>query len=146
MKDLEVKNVPAHILGKEVVACSECWASEHNPMAKRLKATWEEASEPGGEPSTVTWEDGRATTLEDFHGHELDTHFWAQDDDGRLTKYMFPEIQAEVVFDQDVSDWIVRGQGVVTTALDLADPNALDESVVAALFNLEMVYRSRIIR
>lgn len=146
MKELEIDHVSEHVLNLGTAPSSEGKLQERNPMDKRLKATWDGAREPGDEPSNVCWEDGRSATLEDFHAHELDTHFWAEDDDGRLSKFMFPDIVAGVVFVQAIKDWVVHGEGVVATALGLADPNASEENIIAALFTLDTVYRSRIIR
>jgi hypothetical protein len=146
MKKIEIDAVTEQTL-KMVVAPS----SEHNmtgldPTGKRLKATWKGIWEPGDEPFDVSWEDGRAATLGDFHTHELDTRFCREDGEGQMSQYMYPDIVAEVHFDHDANDWIVRGHDVVTTSLDIADSNASDSDLIAALCTLETVYRSKIIR
>jgi len=147
MKELKVEDVPERIVQKEAGASSKSNMNDRSLRGQRLKATWEGAWEPGvDEPSSVSWEDGRAATLEDFHAHEVDTHFWAEDENGKMSKFMIPDIVADVVFDQSVKDWVVQGPGVVTTALDLKDPNAPDGDIIAAHFTLETVYKSRIIR
>jgi hypothetical protein len=147
MKELKVEDVPERIVKREVAVSRRSNLNERSLRGQRLKATWEGACEPCVDgPSSVSWEDGRPATLEDFHTHELDTHFWSEDDDGHMCKFMYPDIIADVVFDRHVMDWVVQGSGVVTTALDLKDPNTPDGDIVAALFTLETVYKSRIIR
>lgn len=134
MKELKVGDMPQGKVQKEAGASSKSNVNERGPQGQRLKATWESAWEPGvDEPSSVSWEDGRAATLEEFHAHEVDTHFWAEDDNGKMSKFMFPEIVGDVVFDRNVKDWVVQGPGVVTTALALEDPNAQDDEIIAAL-------------
>lgn len=143
----KVKDASEFILENKLVARGRSGVNGTNLPGQRLKATWEGPWEPGvDEPSKVTWEDGRPATLEDFHVHEVDTHFWAENDDGRVSKFMFPDIVADVVFDQSVKDWVVQGPGVITTALALTNPNAPDADIIAALHTLTTVYRSRIIR
>jgi hypothetical protein len=63
-----------------------------------------------------------------------------------MSKFMHPDIVAEVAFDPNVNDWIVEGPDVVTTALGLMDPNAPDADIIAALHTLTTVYRSKIVR
>ena len=60
--------------------------------------------------------------------------------------FCFPEIVAEVAFDTNVQDWVMRGQGVVTVALHLKNPNATDGEILAETFTFATVYRHRIIR
>jgi hypothetical protein len=59
---------------------------------------------------------------------------------------MFPEIVAEVTFDRDAKDWIVRGPGVTTVCLELNDPNAKDDEIMAALYTFPVVYRANVVR
>src|SRR6266481_581006 len=87
------------------------------------------------EPSSVKWGDGTAATLDDFRAHQLDTHTFRFDGSNHLERHMFPEIVAEVTFDRDAKDWVVRGPGVTTVGLELNDPNAKDDEIMAALYS-----------
>jgi hypothetical protein len=113
----------------------------------RLIAKWKPKMEPAyDEPSSVVWEDGTAATLNDYRTHELDTHSSHASDDGGTECHMFPDIGAEVTFDRDARDWVVRGPGVATVGLDLHDPNAKDEQITAELYTFPLVYRANVIR
>jgi hypothetical protein len=114
---------------------------------KRLIAKWTNMDDNDiGTPEFVVWEDGSPATGIDFRKHELDTHFWAVSDQGHLEKHMFPEIVGKVTFDQDAKDWIVRGEGVVTAALDLKDSCVSDGEIIGALYLLPIYFRSKINR
>jgi hypothetical protein len=113
----------------------------------RLIAKWKPKMEPAyDEPSSVVWEDGTAATLNDYRTHELDTHSSHASDDGGTECHMFPDIVAEVTFDRDARDWVVRGPGVATVGLELHDPNAKDEQIIAELYSFPMVFRANIVR
>ena len=113
----------------------------------RLIAKWKPELEPAyDEPSSVVWEDGTPATLNDYRTHELDTHSLHATDNGGMECHMFPEIVAEVAFDQDVRDWVVRGPGVVTFGLELHDPNAKDEQIIAELYTFPLIFRANIVR
>jgi hypothetical protein len=113
----------------------------------KIVATWEQGRGPDADgPTSVVWENGDRATLEDYRRHELDTHFWVENDRCGMEKHMFPEIVADVAFDSIVRDWVVTGQGVDPAALDVKDPNVPDSEVIAALFTFLTYYRSRICR
>lgn len=113
----------------------------------KLIARWKPELEPAyNEPSSVVWEDGTPATLNDYRTHELDTHSLHSSEDGGMECHMFPEIVAEVAFDTNVQDWVMRGQDVVTAALCLKNPNATDGEILAETFTFPTVYRHRIIR
>lgn len=114
---------------------------------KRLIATWTNREDNDiGNPEIVVWEDGSPATAADFRRNEYDTHFWAVNDEDHIEKHMFPNIVGEVTFDRDVRDWVVRGEGVVTAALDLKDPSVSEGEIIGALYLLPIYYRSIVIR
>jgi hypothetical protein len=113
----------------------------------KLIAKWNQGQEPGiEEPSSVVWEDGSPATIADYRKHELDTRISYSHDDGEIQCHMFPHVIADVRFEQDVWDWVVRGQGVIPVALDIKNPKALDGDIYAALISISTVYKARIIR
>jgi hypothetical protein len=113
----------------------------------KLIAKWSLGQEPGIEkPSLVVWEDGSPATLADFRTHELDTRILYSNDDGETDCHMFPDIVAYVSFEENVQDWVVRGQGVIPAALDVKNPQALDGDIYGALISLPTLYKARIIR
>jgi hypothetical protein len=114
----------------------------------KLIAKWSRGQEPGiEEPSSVVWEDGSPATMADYRTHELDTRISYPNDDGETQFHMFPDVIADVSFEQDVQDWVMRGQGVISAALDLKNPKAPDADIYAALITFPTVlYKARIIR
>jgi hypothetical protein len=113
----------------------------------KLIAKWKPELEPAhDEPSLVVWEDGTPATLSDYRTHELDTHFSNRNDDGEMELHMFPDIVAQITYEPNVQDWVMRGRDVHTTALELNDPNATDGQILTEVFTFPMVYRYRIIR
>jgi hypothetical protein len=67
-------------------------------------------------------------------------------DDGEPVCHMFCDIVADVSYEENVQDWVVRGQGVIQAALDVKNPQALDGDIYGALINLPTLYKVRIIR
>ena len=113
----------------------------------KLIAKWSHGREPGiEEPSSVVWEDGSPASMADYRTHELDTRISYSDDDGEAQCHMFPDIVADVIFEQNVQDWVVMGQGVISAALDVKNPHALDGEIYAALIALPNLYKARIHR
>jgi hypothetical protein len=84
--------------------------------------------------------------MDDYRAHELDTHSLHGTRDGGIECHMYPEIVAEVIYDPFAGDWVVKGPSVITTALDLHDPDATDDQITAELFALPVVYRATITR
>jgi hypothetical protein len=97
-------------------------------------------------PHSVRWEDGTRATHEDYLRHMLDTHTLVSECEDGMEVRMFPAIVADVRYDHFAQTWAVGGDGVVPSALDLADPDAPDDQIMAALYTLPMVYRSNICR
>jgi hypothetical protein len=113
----------------------------------KLIAKWSRGQESGIEaPSSVVWEDGSPATLADYRTHELDTRILYSNDDGEPVCHMFCDIVADVSYEENVQDWVVRGQGVIQAALDVKNPQALDGDIYGALINLPTLYKVRIIR
>jgi hypothetical protein len=113
----------------------------------KLIASWTKDQDASmDEPSLVKWGDGTAATLDDFRKHELDTHTFRFDGSNHLELHIFPDIVAEVTFDRAAKDWVVRGPGVVTVGLELNDPNAKDDEIIAELYTFPIVYRANIVR
>jgi hypothetical protein len=114
----------------------------------KLIARWNRGRESGTEaPSSVVWEDGSPATLADYRTHEVDTRILYSNEDGETECHMWPEIVADVSFDQNVQDWVMRGKDVIPAALDVKNPNALDCDIYAALITFPtVVYKVRIIR
>jgi hypothetical protein len=113
----------------------------------KLIAKWKPELDPAyDEPSSVVWEDGTPATLNDYRTHELDTHCLHTSDEGEVQRHMYPDIVAEITYEPNVQDWVMRGQDVNTAALELHDPNATDVQILAEVFTFPTVYRHRIIR
>ena len=98
------------------------------------------------EPHFVKWSDGRAATVDDYRRHQLDTHTFRVDGSNLLERHIFPDIVAEVTFDRDAKDWVVRGPGIATVGLELNNPNAKDDEIMAELYTFPIVYRAKILR
>lgn len=113
----------------------------------KLIGKWSRGQEPGiEEPFSVVWEDGSPATMADYRTHEVDTRIRYSSNDGETECHMFPDIVADVSFEQNVQDWVVKGQGVIPAALDVKNPQALDGDIYAALITLPTVYKARIVR
>jgi hypothetical protein len=113
----------------------------------RLTARWQKDQDTTmEEPCWIRWGDGTAATLDDYRKHQLDTHTLRFEDPDCIQLDMYPDIVAEVMFDRDARDWVVRGPGVATVGLELHDPNAKDEQIIAELYSFPLVYRANIVR
>jgi hypothetical protein len=113
----------------------------------KLIAKWKPDLDPAyDEPSSVVWDDGTPATLTDYRTHELDTHRLYVSEGGDTERHMFPDIVAEITYEPNVRDWVMRGQDVNTAALELHDPNATDVEILAEVFTFPTVYRHRVIR
>jgi hypothetical protein len=113
----------------------------------KLIASWTKDQDVSmEEPYLIKWGDGKAATLDDYRKHQLDTHTFRADESNNLERHIFPDIVAEVTFDRDAKDWVVRGRGVATVGLELNNPNAKDDEIIAELYTFPMVYRANIVR
>jgi len=113
----------------------------------KLIAKWKREEEPAYDmPSAVVWEDGSPATMADYRAHTLDTHSLHPSDAGGMECHIYPEIVADVAFDPNVRDWVMRGLDVNPAALGLHDPAATDREILAEIFTFPTIYRHRIIR
>lgn len=113
----------------------------------RLTATWKPDQDAAMDmPDSLKWEDGTPATVDDFARHQLDTHTLRPGRHGQIEQHFFPDLVAEVVYDRFANDWVVKGPGVITAALELHNPDATDDQITAQLFTFPMVYRAKIVR
>jgi hypothetical protein len=96
-------------------------------------------------PYTVYWSNGSPATSEDYLTHLLDTHTFSSGTDG-IKLHMFPGIVANVHFDWTSRAWVVSGAGVKPAVLNISDPSATDDSILAELYTWPIVYSTRIHR
>jgi hypothetical protein len=112
-----------------------------------LIARWTQYQDSSMElPDSVTWTDGTPATVDDYKRHQFDTRTLEFDEFGRSELRIFPEIVATVSFDPLVMDWVVKGPGVVTAALDLHDPHAKDDEILSELYTFPIIYCATIVR
>jgi hypothetical protein len=115
-------------------------------MKPILVAKWRIDEDPmADQPSSVKWSDGAPAEYEDYLENVSGTHSWLPDEDG-IELLMFPDVVADVSFDAVARTWIIRGVGPRTFALDVTDPVASDDQIVAALHLRRIVYKARIHR
>jgi hypothetical protein len=113
----------------------------------RLTARWQKDQDTTmEEPRWIGWGDGTAATLDDYRKHQLDTHTLRFDDPDYIQLDMYPDFVAEVTFDRNARDWVVTAPGIATVGLELNDPHAKDEQIIAELYTFPIVYRANIIR
>jgi hypothetical protein len=113
----------------------------------KLIARWTEHQDASTEqPYSVSWEDGTPATLSDFKRHLLDTHSLHHDELGRVEQHFYPDVVAQVKWDQAAMDWVVSAPDIQTFALELHDPHVKDDQIVEALYTFRKVYRARIVR
>lgn len=112
-----------------------------------LIASWTMSQDPTVDlPATVKWEDGSPATIQDYVGHLDDTHRWVVDAPGGPVRISWPSLVATARFDPISGVWAVSGHGVTPAALDLTDPDAPDDQIIADLYTFPTVYRARIHR
>jgi hypothetical protein len=108
-----------------------------------LIATWTPDQDMSVElPSAVRWANGTPATHSDYLEHMLATHAFVGDGENGIELRIFPGIVADVRYDSYARTWTVSGVDVTSSALDLTDPDAPDDQIVAALYALPVVYRS----
>jgi hypothetical protein len=112
-----------------------------------LIARWTLAQEHAFDPPDAVFRgDGRPATYQDYLDHAGDTHELVDSPDGSLEKRMYPWITADVRYDGYANLWFVVATGQQPISLDLSDVNATDSEITAALYELPLVYKSRIWR
>jgi hypothetical protein len=126
--------------------------SKQNALGKRnnemaLIASWNQDQDFSiEEPVAVRWHDGTVATMDDYHEHRLDTHTFVTPSAQTIEQHMFPSIVAEAGYDQNLGAWRLSGRGVIPNTLDLTDPYAKDDEIIAELFASPIVYRTNIVR
>ena len=111
-----------------------------------LIAVWKiRDDDADAEPDSLMWADGSPATLHDYRKHQLDTHTTRIDLRGYIERRFFPEVIALVIYDC-YAGWVVQGEGIETTPLELYDPSATDDQIDSALWTFPTIYRARIIR
>ena len=111
-----------------------------------LIAKWKSNQDPSTDrPASVVWGDGRAATHADYLHHVLDTHELTETDGGFECR-IYPEIAGHVRYDSWAHRWIVSGEGIETTALDLSNPDSTDHEITAELSTLPVIYKCHIHR
>jgi hypothetical protein len=114
--------------------------------SKTLIAKWKPEQDCSVDlPHAIYWSNGSQATTEDYLGHILDTHTFSDSVDG-VELRMSPDIVADVHYDQLARQWVISGDGIQPAALDITDPSAPDESILAELATWPTVYRVRISR
>jgi hypothetical protein len=113
----------------------------------KLIAEWTTSQDTSVEhPRSVRWEDGRTATLDDYIKHSVDTHVFCEDYPDRIELHMFPDIVADVTYDKFAGSWVVKDAGFGGWSLDIADPEAKYDELIAAVATFPVVYRARIRR
>ena len=97
-------------------------------------------------PTSILWSDGRSASLAEYQDHFDNTYLYSVRADGSAVQRMFPDITADVRYDQIAGTWVVTGEGVEPFGLDLIDPRAKDDQIIAELSTYPVVYRARIHR
>lgn len=112
-----------------------------------LVSSWTPSQDPTVDPPAfVRWEDGSPGTITDYISHLDDTHKWVVDASEGIQRICYPSLTALVKFDDVAGVWAVSGRGVTPAALDLTDPDAPDDQIIAELYTFPMVYRAQIVR
>lgn len=108
----------------------------------RLIASWPNGKHPSSDvPTSIRWEDGRQGTPADLHAHNCDTYCLTHLANGATQMDIFPEIVGVVSYCDHGKRWGIKGDGVEAIALPIADRNATDQQIHAALYTLPMKYR-----
>lgn len=96
-------------------------------------------------PSEVRWSNGAPATYQDYLVHVDDTHAWVPNATG-IELHMFPSLVGDVTYDSASKTWVIRGVSSGSLALDVTDPDASDDQIIAALYMRPVVYRAQIHR
>lgn len=79
-----------------------------------LIAGWAFGQDPSSDtPNAVRWDDGSPATHNDYLTHIVGTHKWVSATNGREL-HMFPDVIADVRFDDFARAWVVSGIGVTS--------------------------------
>jgi len=113
------------------------------PGSLKLIARWDEGQDVSTDPPrNINWSNGLPATMRDYEDHMDDTRTFVTAENGHLELHMFPNIEAEVVFDPVKQLWIVQGPGVVSYFLENTDPNAGDFDLLSEVWMQSIIYRA----
>lgn len=120
---------------------------ETTELAHTLIAKFDPGQRPLKEfPRSIRWEDGTLASNEDYETHLLDTYAITGDVEKGMEIQMFPNVVADVRFDNPQGVWIMSGYAVIPMALGLVDQNSSDDQIMATLSPRLVRYRSTIHR
>ncbi len=116
------------------------------PKADLLIARWSHSQDlTTDRPHQITWANGVAATYQEYLDYTTDTHTWISGPNG-MELHIFPRIVADVRYDRIAGTWVVEGVGPACVALDVIDPSASDDEIIAAVHTLVVVYKARVHR
>jgi hypothetical protein len=112
----------------------------------RLFVKWARGQDPAcDDPAEIQWGNGRRATLADYIHHLVDTSI-ATVQDGSLTCTFFPDLIADVRFDEDLSRWVCQPPDQPRVILELSGRDIGDDQIIAELYTYPIVYRAAIHR
>lgn len=97
-------------------------------------------------PDEMRFGNGTPATVDDYRRYFGCTARTVESESGYVEQVFDPDIVADVRFDRFAGHWAISGDGVEPEALFLNDPNASDDQIIAELFTLPVIYRTRIHR
>ena len=111
-----------------------------------LIATWKIAQDLTiDHPSTIRWADGDPASFDDYLTYSSATHTFVVRKDG-VELHMYPAVVGDVSYDLRARRWIMNLGVAPGVFLDVADPSAPDDQILAELFTYPVIYRVRIHR
>jgi hypothetical protein len=114
---------------------------------KKLTAVWEHSQDISMErPRSIHWGDGSPATLDAYIEHSIDTRVLREDHPDRIELHIYPDVVGDVTYDVFSGSWVVKDAGLGGWSLDITDPGAKDDQLIAALSALPVVYRAHIRR
>jgi hypothetical protein len=97
-------------------------------------------------PKSAKWESGKPASVQTYLEHLDDTHRWIDGSSDGPQLIIYPSIIANVRYDTIAGTWAVSGRGVPYMGLNLTDPNAPDDVIIAELSTYPTVFRAQIKR
>jgi len=112
-----------------------------------LIATWNQFQDSATEdPEAVRWyNETKPASIHDYHTHQLDTQWFVHFED-RTELHIDTEVTGTVLFNIEAGVWQVRGENFQTFLLNLGDPFAPDDQIIAELWTFPTSYRCEIVR
>ena len=112
----------------------------------KLIARWNRGQDPALDaPTDIRWDNGQCATLTDYI-HHLDDTFVFTVQGGGFVRIAFPDVVADVQFDEDMGHWVCQPPGQQRILLELSNPNVGDDQIIAELYTYPIVYRAIIHR